>query len=252
MGQLIPTLAAEHLHVRRGGRSVLHGATCGFPRGVTALIGRNGTGKTTLMRSMIGLLPIDSGSVLFHGAPALTSPTALRDLRSRLGWMPQDLSFPKGLRVSEAVDYAAWLRGSPSRDTAGLRRDALEQTDLADLARRRATDLSGGQARRLGLACALVGDPEVLLLDEPTVGLDPIQRACLLEIVRDLGADRTVVISTHLVEDILATAEHVVALAEGRITHASPLQDLVPKGVDAGHATATVTRLLSGAPPENA
>ena len=116
------------------------------------------------------------------------------------------------------MDYAAWLRGSPSRDTAGLRRDALEQTDLADLTRRRATDLSGGQARRLGLACALVGDPEVLLLDEPMAGMNLEEKEDMSRFIIDVNQQfgTTIALIEHDMGVVMDLSDRVVVLEYGR------------------------------------
>lgn len=238
-------LTAEDLVVRRGGTEVLRGVTCALPTGTTALIGRNGAGKTTLLRALLGLLPAASGTVRLSGEQVLATAASRRAFHARLGWMPQDVEFPRGVNVAEAVEYACWLRGRPRRSLRAHREAALETADLTDLARRPADRLSGGQRRRLGLACALAGEPDVLVLDEPTAGLDPVQREEITGAVRAASHGRIVVVSTHLVEDILTVADRVLALDAGRVVADAPLAEIVPATASAEQARAAVTGLIS-------
>lgn len=238
-------LTAEDLVVRRGGTEVLRGVTCALPTGTTALIGRNGAGKTTLLRALLGLLPAASGTVRLDGEKVLATAASRRAFHARLGWMPQDVEFPRGVTVAEAVEYACWLRGGPRRTLRAHRVAALETADLAELARRPADRLSGGQRRRLGLACALAGDPDVVVLDEPTAGLDPLQREEIMGAVRQASRERTVVVSTHLVEDVLTVADRILVLADGRVVADALLDEIVASGASAEQARAAVTGLIA-------
>lgn len=221
-------VSADGLSVDRGQRNVLRDVSFSVGPGVTALVGRNGAGKSTLLLTLVGLLAPQVGVVRLGSGQAAGSREACR----HLGWMPQHLQFPRHARVNDTVDYAAWLRGvDDGREDAVA--TALATADLDSLARRRAGTLSGGEVRRLGLACAVVGAPEVLVLDEPTVGLDPLQREDILGRIRDLGTRHCVVLSTHIVEDLTDAADHVLALDQGRIAFDGPLADLA--GPDAAH-----------------
>lgn len=140
-----------------------------------------------------------------------------RALRRRIGYLPQEFGYYKRFTVREFVEYMAWLKEVPKADIPAAVQRAVERVGLADRADARLKTLSGGMVRRVGIAQALVNDPAVLLLDEPTVGLDPAQRLRFRELLQELGTDTCVVVSTHLVEDVGAACTHVVLLAEGRL-----------------------------------
>lgn len=226
--------------VSLGRQVVLAELTCSFPRGVTALVGRNGAGKTTLIRTLCGLVVPTAGEVVVGGVRLLESAAAARQVRAGLGWMPQDPPLPARARVVDVVRYAAWLRGVKSA-VGDQVEAALTAVDLVNRSSYRVGTLSGGQQRRVALACALVGQPAVMLLDEPTVGLDPEQRDHFLEVVRAYGADRTVVLSTHLMEDVLGAADHVVVVAGGSVVRSCSVQQLTTGIADEDPATMMVT-----------
>jgi ABC-2 type transport system ATP-binding protein len=191
--------------------------------GITGLLGPNGAGKTTLMRIIATLLTPSKGTVRIEGL----DPTKSRDrleLRRRLGYLPQDLGLYPRFTVFEFVDYLAILKELDDRGDRHRRvRAALAAVGLEDAARRKIKTLSGGMARRVGIAQALVADPALLVLDEPTAGLDPQQRARFRELLASLGAGRQVILSTHLVEDVAAICTSVVVLWGGRVAfHGTP------------------------------
>ena len=191
--------------------------------GITGLLGPNGAGKTTLMRILATLLRPSAGEVRVEGL----DPSKPRDriaLRRRLGYLPQDLGLYPRFTVFEFVDYVAILKQLDDRADRHRRvRAALAAVGLEDAARRRIKTLSGGMARRVGIAQALVADPDLLVLDEPTAGLDPQQRARFRELLASLGEGRQVVLSTHLVEDVAAICTSVVVLWGGRVAfHGTP------------------------------
>ncbi|WP_068315237.1 ABC transporter ATP-binding protein [Janibacter anophelis] len=177
-----------------------------------ALIGVNGSGKTTLMRSMLGLLR-HSGTLMVGDAACAHLPP------ERTGFVPQDVDFPLLLTVQECVGMAADLKGLPDVDRSEAVTRVLTAVDLIDERHVRASRLSGGQQRRLACAQAFVHDPQILLMDEPTAGLDPIQRERLRGILQDLPKDRLVLVTTHILEDVAEWAERFLVLSEGEITH---------------------------------
>ncbi|MEU4801300.1 ATP-binding cassette domain-containing protein [Actinosynnema sp. NPDC023587] len=196
----------DDVRFRYGRKSVLSGVDWTIGSGVTGLLGPNGAGKTTLLNVLVGLAKPHSGTLRFHGG---TSGT--------IGFVPQRFSLVGGMRVVDTVAYAAWVNGvdRPACAAAALR--ALAAVRLDDLATARVRTLSGGQRQRVGVAAALAHEPDVLVLDEPTVGLDPAQRMRLREVVADLGRTRTVLLSTHLIEDISHLCRRVGVLADGRL-----------------------------------
>lgn len=199
-----------------GSRQILRGVSFDLDRGVVAVVGPNGSGKTTLLRCLAGLLPVSQGEVRVAGFDVTSRSDAAR-ARSQLGYLPQDPSFLEHLSVREAVLYAAWLhRVAPSEREAAVDR-ALAELDLRDVARRRLRRLSRGTRRRAYVAQALVHRPRVLLLDEPTVGLDPEHRVDLRRLIRRLAVGRLVLLTTHLTEDVELLPDRVLALVDGTV-----------------------------------
>lgn len=190
-------ITVDQLVVHRGRREVLHGLTAQVARGsVTGLLGSSGSGKTTLLRAIVGVQVVHSGSVTVLGHPA-GSPK----LRRRVGYLTQSPSIYPDLTVRENVRYFATLYGRGDDAVT----EALKTVGLADAERQLVSTLSGGQRSRASLACALVGQPDVLILDEPTVGQDPVLRDELWTKFRELArAGTTLVISSHVMDE----AEH--------------------------------------------
>jgi ABC-2 type transport system ATP-binding protein len=191
------------------------------------LLGPNGAGKTTLLRILATVLGADNGSVDILGRdPAVGSQRT--DVRRRLGYLPQELGYPRGFTAYGFVDYMAVLKewDDPSERRAEVRR-VLEQVSLVDRATKKVRALSGGQRRRVALAQALLGPPELLVLDEPTTGLDPEQRVSLRHVLAEVGRAATVVVATHQTEDVAALCERVVVLDDGRVRFDGAVRDLV-------------------------
>lgn len=144
-----------------------------------------------------------------------------------IGYMPQALTLPAEMTARDALTYYAWLRGLPARDAAKRTTTLLEQVELGSRQKDRVGSLSGGMQRRLAFAASLVTDPTVLLLDEPTTGLDPAQRANLRRLVQELPSSATVLISSHVMEDVEKMTGQIVVLAEGQVLHHGPTQSFV-------------------------
>lgn len=185
--------------------------------GATGLVGVNGAGKTTLLLTLAGARRPQAGRVTLDGVDVY-GPRR-REVVARIGLMPQELELPRELRVEDALSYVSWLRGVPGR-TAGAREpELLAHVGLHGRRGDRVGRLSGGMRRRLVLAAALVTAPDVLLLDEPTTGLDPEQRATLRELLRDLPGAHVTVFSSHVMEDVEQMSSGIVVLDEGRVLH---------------------------------
>lgn len=204
-----PAVAIEHLRVVRGKRPVLHDFSVRITRGtITGLLGPSGCGKTTLMRCIVGTQLITGGTVDVLGSPA-GSP----GLRRRVGYMPQQPTIYDDLRVIDNVHYFAALAGVDTRDAD----DAIESVDLQRHRGDYCVNLSGGQRARVSLACALVGRPDLLVLDEPTIGLDPVLRAELWQQFAALARrGTTLLVSSHVMDE----AEHcgdLLLMREGRL-----------------------------------
>ncbi len=219
-----PVFGAAGVRVQYGDHTALDDVTIELHPGVTALLGENGAGKTTLLRVLATLQAPSAGRLVVDAAPL--APGALRQYRSRVGYLPQSVPALRHLTVAQYVDYFAYLKGLP-RAAAAVERDRrLEQVGLTDRVRSRTTALSGGMRRRLGLAVALLGAPALLLLDEPTAGLDPVQRVDLRELVRDCGREAAVLLSTHLAEDVASLADRAAVLHAGRLVFSGSLPEL--------------------------
>jgi ABC-2 type transport system ATP-binding protein len=207
----IMTSAVEvrDLVVERGKRRVLHGLTCEIPRGsVTGLLGPSGSGKTTLMRAIVGVQVVKSGSITVLGQPAGSAP-----LRSKVGYLTQAPSVYADLTVRENARYFAALYGY---DAATADR-AVADVGLAEAAGQLVATLSGGQRSRASLACAIMGQPELLVLDEPTVGQDPVLRDELWKQFHDLaGGGTTILVSSHVMDEA-GRCERLLLIREGAL-----------------------------------
>ncbi len=203
--------------------------------GVFGLLGPNGAGKTTLLRMMATVIAPTSGELrLLDRDPGAYGPR--REIRRRLGYLPQNLGYYPGFTVAEFVEYFALLKDMPPRQVPRAVAAAIEQVSLGDKARSRLRTLSGGMLRRAGIAQAIVNGPELLLLDEPTAGLDPEQRVAFRGLLRDLGQRATVVVSTHLVEDVGAACGEVALMNEGKIVFHGTPAGLTQRGEGSGAA----------------
>ncbi|GAA3507553.1 ABC-2 type transport system ATP-binding protein [Streptosporangium album] len=222
-------IRAEGLKVRAGRKLAVDGLDLALGAGVHGLLGPNGAGKTTLIRALATVLRPAGGTLELLGTPAGDGADR-RELRRRIGYLPQEFGYYRRFTVREFVEYTAWLREVPGKDIPAAAQHAVERVGLADRADHRMKTLSGGMVRRAGVAQAIVNDPRILLLDEPTVGLDPAQRLRFRELLQQLGADSCVVVSTHLVEDVAAACTDVVLVADGGLVFQGTPDQLVRAG----------------------
>jgi ABC-2 type transport system ATP-binding protein len=202
--------------------------------GVFGLLGPNGAGKTSLLRMLATVIPPSSGMLKLLGRDPGSYPQR-RQIRRRLGYLPQNLGYYSGFTVAEFVEYFALLKEMPAERVPPAVATAMERTGLGDKARAKLRTLSGGMLRRAGIAQAIVNEPELLLLDEPTAGLDPEQRVAFRALLRDLGEHATVVVSTHLVEDVGAACSRVALMDQGKIVFCGTPAELTAQaeGTDA-------------------
>lgn len=180
-------------------------------RGVLGLIGHNGAGKTTLMQMIATLTKPTSGEIIFQGVDIVKAPDAIR---TRLGFLPQDFGVYPNLSALEFMQYFAALKGV--RDPERIRY-LLELVNLTEHAQRSAAAFSGGMRRRLGIAQALLNDPDILVVDEPTAGLDPEERLRFRNLLSDLGAEKLVIMSTHIVSDVESVASELAIMRAGKL-----------------------------------
>lgn len=210
--------------------------------GMFGLLGPNGAGKTTLMRILAGIVNLSSGSIHVDGHD-LTTEAGKHVVKSMLGYLPQELGMYTELSAEQFVDYMAILKGLDDTKKRNKRvTEVLEMVGLRDVAKRKIKSFSGGMKRRVGIAQALVNDPKILIVDEPTAGLDPEERIRFRNLLVNLAADRIVLLSTHIVEDIGQTCRDLAVLSKGRILFRGSPADML-KAADGHVWTLTMSGL---------
>lgn len=214
----------EHLSKRFGEKQAVDDLSLSIDGGMFGLLGPNGAGKTTLMRMLCTLLMPSSGGAKLDGIP-LTDKHGVRRI---IGYLPQDFSFYPGFSVQETLEYLGLLSGM--KDTKDRRKridEMLEMTNLAQHRKQRVRQLSGGMRRRLGIAQVLLADPRIVIVDEPTAGLDPEERVRFRNMLGMLASSKTVLFSTHIAEDILHTCPRAAVLHQGRLLFAGEVRQLI-------------------------
>ena len=189
----------------------IDGVSLRLTRGVVGLIGHNGAGKTTLMQMIATLTRPSAGKILYHGIDIGQAPN---EIRQRLGYLPQDFGVYPNLTAQEFMQYFAALKGVRSQSRIA---ELLELVNLHEHAKRPAAAFSGGMRRRLGIAQALLNDPDILIVDEPTAGLDPEERLRFRNLLSELGLHKLVILSTHIVSDVESIASQLAILRNGRL-----------------------------------
>ncbi|HEX5166490.1 MAG TPA: ABC transporter ATP-binding protein [Thermomicrobiales bacterium] len=219
----------QGLTQRFGRTTVLDGLDLRVGTGVFGLLGPNGAGKTTLLRTLATIIRPKAGSLRLLGHDP-GSDHERRLLRRRLGYLPQQLGYYPNFTVAEFVEYFALLKEMPNDEVRPAVARAIARVGLEERGRSKLKTLSGGMLRRVGIAQAIVNDPDLLLLDEPTAGLDPEQRVVFRTLLREIGTDATVIVSTHLVEDVAAACTEVALLSSGRIAFRGTPEELTLLG----------------------
>jgi len=203
-----------------GNVQALRGVNLALKPGVLGLLGPNGAGKSTLMRILATITRPSSGRVLWNNSDIAQHPDALR---SSLGYLPQDFGVYPNLNAVEFLDYLAAVKGIPAADARRRISELIALVNLADAAKRPLGGYSGGMRQRVGIAQALLNDPQLLIVDEPTAGLDPEERVRFRNLLSELSGERLVILSTHIVSDVEAVATEIAILAHGQLlAHGAP------------------------------
>lgn len=214
----------QHLVKDYGSVRALDEVSLHIERGMFGLLGPNGAGKTTLMRIITTLLPLTSGQVMVGGKDVMRDPGYVR---RHLGYIPQDFGFYKGLNAYELLDYIGTMKGLSRAERRREISTLLEQVNLTKDAKRRVGGYSGGMKQRLGIAQALLGNPQFIVVDEPTAGLDPEERIRFRNLLTHLSGQRTVLLSTHIVADIEASCSAVAVLRQGKVIFSGTPDELL-------------------------
>lgn len=211
----------------RCGVQALNTIDLAIPGGMFGLLGPNGAGKTTLMRILAGILPPTDG-IIQIGEYAIDNKQGRVAIKRLLGYLPQELGVYPDLSAYEFLDYIAILKGINDRKVRRQRvEELLEIVSLTYVAQRKLKTFSGGMKRRVGIAQALLNDPQLLIVDEPTAGLDPEERIRFRNLLSDLGGNRTILLSTHIVEDVAQTCQNLAIMKSGKIIFLGTTADLL-------------------------
>ncbi|WP_058303086.1 ABC transporter ATP-binding protein [Gorillibacterium timonense] len=216
-------LALEGISKRFAGIPVVDGVSTRMNAGVYGLLGANGAGKTTLMRMICGILNPTAGRICLDGQDIAALGERYRDL---LGYLPQDFGYYPDFSAEEFLLYVAALKGLSTPAAKRKSRALLEQVALTESARKKIRTFSGGMKQRLGIAQALLNDPRILVLDEPTAGLDPKERVRFRNMIADLAKDKIILLSTHIVPDIEYIADRILIMKKGRFLMSGTAQEL--------------------------
>lgn len=206
-----------------GKKQVLYNINLTIDHGMFGLLGRNGAGKTTLMKTIATLLNKKSGKIEVCGV-SVDSP---KEIRKIIGYLPQDFSMYPSMSILEVMDYLGVLSGLSTAQRKQRSEMLLTRVNLIKHKNKKVKELSGGMKRRLGIAQALLNDPKVLIVDEPTAGLDPEERIRFRNLLCDVAQDRIVILSTHIVGDIEATCENIAILNDGKLLYNGTVDDIL-------------------------
>ncbi|MDE7425794.1 MAG: ABC transporter ATP-binding protein [Lachnospiraceae bacterium] len=216
-------IVLERVNKYYGKKQALKNVTMTIPKGMFGLLGRNGAGKTTLMKILATLHKATDGEVTICGVDV----KECSKIRSMTGYLPQDFSMYGNMRVYEAMDYLGTLSGLKKEERKKRIPQLLEKVNLQNNYKTKVRAMSGGMRRRLGIAQALLNNPKVLIVDEPTAGLDPEERVRFRNLLCEIAEERIVLLSTHIVGDIEATCENIAILDEGTLRFTGTVEELL-------------------------
>ena len=219
-------LSIDRLSKHYGSKIAVEQVSAELRPGVYGLLGANGAGKTTLMRMMCGILEPTSGEVLYDGKNIMDLGAKYRNV---LGYLPQDFGYYPNDTGEDFLLYLSALKGIPRQIAKRRVKELLEVVDLQAVSSKKIKTFSGGMKQRLGIAQALLNKPEVLILDEPTAGLDPRERVRFRNLLSDYGENKIVILSTHIVSDIEAIADEVLLMKKGKIVQQGTIPELMEK-----------------------
>src|SRR6187455_2667715 len=222
---MTPVVHLEHVNVTYGRQPALRDVSATFPAGAVGLLGRNGAGKSTLLKTLLGFLRPEGGQMQVLGLDVRRSPLAIR---ARLGYMPKSDAQIPGMNAVTFVAYCGALSGLPASDAMQRAHEVLYYVGLGEARYRNLDTYSTGMKQRIKLAQALVHDPDLLFLDEPTNGMDPKGRDEMLELIHDLAHNKNVnlILSSHLLPDVEFTCDHVVVMDKGTVATYGPIEAL--------------------------
>lgn len=215
-------LSIDRLTKHYGSKIAVDQVSATLKPGVYGLLGANGAGKTTLMRMLCAILESTSGEVFLNGEDVIAMGA---DYRNVLGYLPQDFGYYPNYTAQEFLLYVAALKGIPKKIAKKRAGELLEEVGLRDVTGKKMKTFSGGMKQRVGIAQALLNNPEILILDEPTAGLDPKERVRFRNLLSDYAGDKIVILSTHIVSDVEAIADEVLLMKKGKFV----LQDSIPE-----------------------
>lgn len=205
-------------------KKAVQNVTLNLTPGVWGLLGANGAGKTTLMRMIAGIMKPTSGQIIYDGVPITTLKEQYRDV---FGYLPQEFGFYPEFTVKDYLEYISALKGLPEKESRKKIQELLGRLTLADVQNKKISKLSGGMKRRVGIAQALLNEPEILILDEPTSGLDPGERVRFRNLLSEFAHNRIVLISTHIVSDVEYIATRNAIMKGGKLLAVGTTEDLV-------------------------
>ena len=219
-------LSLDRLTKHYGNKIAVDCVSATLKPGVYGLLGANGAGKTTLMRMLCAILESTSGEVLLNGKEV----TAMgADYRNVLGYLPQDFGYYPNCTAMEFLMYISALKGIPKKIALKRSKELLEEVGLSHVANKKVKTFSGGMKQRVGIAQALLNNPDILIFDEPTAGLDPKERVRFRNLLSEYAGDKIVILSTHIVSDIEAIADEVLLMKKGKFALQGTVQELTEK-----------------------
>ncbi len=225
-GVMSMELKIDHLNKQFKDKRAVHNVSLSLTEGVWGLLGANGAGKTTLMRMIADILTPDSGTISYNGTNIRKMGGAYRNL---FGFLPQDFGYSRDFTVKDYLEYVAALKDVPAGETGKKIDYLLDVLTLSDVKRKKIAKLSGGMKRRVGIAQAMLNDPKILVMDEPTAGLDPGERVRFRNFISEFSHDRIVLISTHIVSDIEYIAARNIIMKAGEVVDVGTTDELVRK-----------------------